>query len=42
MISIINSISLRINFRVLCLADDDDDGNYANDDNKLCLIHSEL
>ena len=34
MISIINSISLRINFRVLCLVDDDDDGDYDDDDNE--------
>ena len=37
MISFINSISLRINFRVLCLADDDDDGNYADDDMSFSL-----
>ena len=34
MISIINSISLGINFRVLCLVDDDDDGDYDDDDNE--------
>ena len=42
MISFINSISLRINFRVLCLADNDGDCDYDDDDNNLCLIHSEL